>query len=223
MKRGMFTAIAVLLFPALLAAQGLPIKDNDTSRTAEVDANSGLRVSEGSSTRPTYVIALSAQATTAAMILSIEAPASSGVKLAGFCWNTSNATAAAAVTISVQRRTTASSGGVACTNEGTTVSGTGCSASKMDAADANFPGIARNGGTPGTAGAVLDQIGHQAGIVATGAGGTPPQCQWYGGAGSAWKMPTIAAGIANGLTINVGAAGAGGIASGSISAYVIVE
>lgn len=215
--------IAFLLIPALLIAQGLPIKSGAASDLATVDSNKNLRVSEGASTKATYVISLSAQATTAAIILSIEAPASQGVKLAGFCWDTSNATAAAAVTISLQRRTTASSGGTACTNEGTTVSGAGCTASKMDGADANFPGIARNGGTPGTAGAVLDQIGHQAGIVATGAGGTPPQCQWYGGAGSAWKMPTIAAGIANGLTINVGAAGAGGIASGSISAYVIVE
>lgn len=212
---------ALLATPAF--AQGVPLKDNDTSRLVEIDANNNMRVSEGNSSRASYVVAMSAQATTAAMQLSIEASAGTGFKLAGFCWDTSNATAAAAVTISLQRRTTASSGGVACTNEFTTLSGTGCSASKMDPADANYAGVARNGGTAGTAGAVIDQFGHQAGIVATGAGGTPPQCIWYGGSGGAWKMPSVTAGTANGLSIIVSAAGAGGIASGSITAYIVAE
>lgn len=216
--------IAFLLLPILLLAQGVPIKSGAATDLATVDTNKNIRVSEGASTRPTYVVSLSAQATTAAMALQIEAAAGTGFKLVGFCWDTSNATAAAAVTISVQRRTTAaSSGGTACTNEGTTISGAGCNISKMDPADANYTGIARNGGTPGTAGAVIDQLGHQAGIVATGAGGTPPQCQWYGSAGSSWKMPVVAAGVTNGLTITVSAAGAGGIASGALSAYIIAE
>jgi hypothetical protein len=180
-------------------------------------------VAEGASARPTYTVSLSGQATTAAIVVSIEASAGTGFKLAGFCWDVSNATAAAAATISVQRRTTVSTAGTACTNEGTTIGGAGCAVTKMDPADASFGGIARNGGTPGTAGAVIDQIGHQVGIVATGAGGTPPQCQFYGGAGSAWKMPTVQAGVTNGLTINLSAAGAGGLASGSISAYIIAE
>lgn len=223
-SRRLKLTIAFLLIPALLAAQGLPLKSGATSDLATVDTNKNLRVAQGASTRASYSVSMSAQATTAAILLSIEAAAGTGFKLAGFCWTTSNATAAAAVTVSVQRRTTASTGGTACTAEGTTVSGAGCDVSKMDPADGNYGGVARNGGTAGTAGAVLDQIGHQAGIVATGAGGTPPVCQWYsGGAGSAMKMPIVAAGTANGLTINVSAAGAGGIAAGAITAFIIAE
>lgn len=223
MNRGALRfATIFLLIPALLYAQGLPIKSGADSNLATVDANKNMRVAEGASTRPTYIVSLSAQATTGAVLMSIESSAGTGFKLVGFCFATSNATAAAAMTISVQRRTTASSGGVACTNEGTTVSGTGCTIAKMDPADANFGGVGRNGGSVGTAGAVLDQIGYQTGIVATGAGGLPPYCQWYGGA-NGLKMPVVSAGTANGISINVSAAGAGGLADGSISAYIIAE
>src|SRR5262245_53012222 len=103
-----------------------------------------------SSAKQTYVASVSGQATTGAILLSIEAPAASGFRLVGWCVGTTSATAAAGVTVTVQRTTTASSGGTALTAEGT---GTTV-VSKLNPGHANFPGVARLGGTPGTAGAV---------------------------------------------------------------------
>jgi hypothetical protein len=162
----------------------------------------------------TYAASVSGQATTAAILLSIEAPAATGFRLTGICLSgLSNATAAAAVTVTVQRRTTASSGGTALTAEGTGAT----VVSKFIPTSANFPGIARLNGTPGTAGAVLDQFGTQ---VATGltSPNTDAICKTYGLVGEA--QPSVAPGVANGLSINVSAIGAGGLASGTVTAII---
>jgi hypothetical protein len=223
MKR--FGAALLLAFlPSLAIAQGVPIKSGADSNLVTVDANKNMRVSDGPSARPTYLVSMGAQATTAAMTLSIEAPAATGFKLAFFCVSSSIATAAAKVDVVLQRRTSASSGGVACTNEFTTVGGTGCSIAKNDPADGSYGGVGRNAGTPGTAGAVLGQWGFTTPELGAGAAdpaGPPPFCVDFGTRGG--KMPTVAAGASNGLTITVSAAGAGGLAAGAITANIIVE
>lgn len=205
-------------------AQGVTLKSGASTDTATVDTNKNLRVNIGPSTRTTYSVSMGAQATTAAMTLSIEAAAGTGFKLARFCVSTSVATAAAKVDIVLQRRTTASSAGVACTNEFTTVGGTGCAISKHDPSAGNYGGIGRNGGTPGTAGAVLGQWGLTVGELGAGAadtGGPALFCQDYSGDG--YQLPTVLAGTGNGLTITVSAAGAGGLAAGAITAVIIAE
>jgi hypothetical protein len=49
----------------------------------------------------------------------------------------------------------------------------------------------------------------------------PVYCRVYGHNGD--KLPTVLAGVTNGLSVNVSAAGAGGLASGSISITFIAE
>lgn len=170
----------------------------------------------------TYVASVGGQATTANIVLSIEPSATVGFKLIKYCVGMSNATTAAPVTVTVQRRTTAaSSGGTALTNEGT-----GATAiSKHDWSDANYPGIARLNGTPGTAGAVLDQEGFTVGEIAAGAAdpaSLPVFCQPFNEFGL-MKPIRIQAGVTNGVSITVTAPGAGGLASGSITAWVVTE
>lgn len=177
-------------------------------------------IQTGRSRIPTYVASVGAQATTAAVTLSIESSAANGFRLLGWCVGISDATAAAAVTVTVQRRTTASSGGTALTAEGTSTT----AISKMNPDSPNYAGIARLGGTPGTAGATLDQIGQQIGELGAGAADPPgpsPLCRTYGTEGG--EAPTVAKGVANGLTIVIGSSGAGGLAVGSISAVIAVE
>lgn len=170
----------------------------------------------------TYVASVGGQATTANIVLSIEPSATVGFKLIKYCVGMSNATAAAPVTVTVQRRTTAaSSGGTALTNEGT-----GATAiSKHDWSDANYPGVARLNGTPGTAGAVLDQEGFTVGEIAAGTAdpaSLPVFCQPFNEMGL-MKPIRIQAGVTNGVSITVTAPGAGGLASGSITAWVVTE
>lgn len=220
MKRAL-VAISVLLIPVALFAQGVPIKDGSSSTLLKINANSAAEVVDGRSSRPTYIASVGAQATTAAVILSIESSAGTGFKLVQWCTGITNATAAAGVTVTVQRRTTASSGGTALTAEGTGTT----SISKFDPADSNYGGVARLGGTPGTAGAILDQQGFQVGELGAGtadATGPAAFCKTYGGS-TGEKPITVAAGTASGLSINLSAAGAGGLAFGSISATLIAE
>lgn len=185
--------------------------------TLSIPAGAQLNLSSG---RATYVASSSALVTTAAYSLSIEASASKGFKLASFCVGVTNATAAAGVTITINRRSTASSGGTALTAEGTGAD----SISKLDPSDANFGGVARRTGTLGTIGATLFQQGFQIGELGAGAADTPsqtPYCRSFGDNES--KMPTVAVGVANGLSILVSSLGAGGLAFGSIAATIIVE
>lgn len=210
MRKIITDALLLLLLLALpgLASAGVVVSTDGAQSIMQL----------GQSARPTYIAAVSGQATTAAVVLSIESSASTGFKLIRVCVSSSAATAGAAVTVTVQRRSTASSGGTALTAEGTGAT----TVTKMDPLDANFAGVARLGGTPGTAGAVLDQWSMVVPEVGTiDSQSPPPICKTYGDTGE--KSPVVAAGTANGLSINVSAAGAGGLAGGSISATVIAE
>lgn len=172
------------------------------------------------STRATYVASTGAQATTAAILLSLEAGPTKSIRVTRVCYAASVATAAAAVVVTMRRTTAASSGGTAAVNEGT---GTTV-VTKLDPASANFSGVARLGGTPGTAGATLDQWGFTAGELGAGAAdppGQPTQCVYFGGAGQ--QMPTVQPGIVNGISVNVSSHGAGGLAAGAISIEFIEE
>lgn len=162
----------------------------------------------------TYIVSVSGQPTTAAILVSIESSATLGFRLLSWCADgISNATAAAPVTITVQRRTTAaSSGGTALTNEGTGVT----VVAKVDSLSPNYPGLARLNGTPGTAGAVVDQRALQ---VATGlTSPSTPICQDY--ISDYARAPSAPAGVTNGISINISAVGAGGLSSGTITALI---
>lgn len=209
------------LLPALALAQGIPLKSGAGSDLATVDTAKNLRVSPGASTRPTYRCSATGLATTALYSMQIHAPAATGFKLAKICIGTSAATAAALQTVTVQRRTTAAAAGTAATAEGTASP----AVSKMDPASGNFAGVCNITGTLGTAGAVLDGYGWT--VPEIGAGAADPgtgfaQCYEYGDDG-ARQMPVVLSGITNGISIVVSAAGAGGLASGSITATFIVE
>lgn len=211
--------LALLLF-CTEALAGVSIKDQNSSTGAEVNSNNALEVVQGKPSRVTYIASVSGQAATSAYIVSLEADASLGIKIVSICVGTSNATAAAAGTITVQRRTTASSGGTALTAEGTGAT----AVSKLDPADGNFAGVARLGGTPGTGGAVIDQYGFTVGEIGAGTAdppGLPVFCRDYGMAGS--KPIVISAGTSNGVSVNVSAAGAGALNAGSISIVFITE
>lgn len=219
--RTLRAVIALALVPSLLFAQGLPIKDGTSSSLAKVNPKGAIEVVDGQSSRATYIASSSALVTTAAYNLSLESGSSMGFKLVTICVGVTSATAAAGVTVTVQRRSTASTGGVALTAEGT-----GADAiSKLDPADGNFPGIARRTGTLGTAGPVLDQWSFMVGELGAGTadvGGLPVFCKSYGGA-TGEKPITVASGVTNGVSINVGTLGAGALAFGSISATVVAE
>lgn len=164
----------------------------------------------------TYSASVGAQATTAAILLSVEAPAVGKLKAVSFCVTGSSATAAVAVVVTVRRTTAASSGGTALTAEGTGTT----SVSKLDSTDANFTGIARLNGTPGTPGATIWQGGFQAGVIASSQG-PPMLCKSF--QELIGKPLYVPAGVVNGYSINVSSHGAGGLASGSISTTFIVE
>ena len=181
-----------------------------------VTTSGAAEIIRGKSVRPTYSVSFGALGAAAAHTVSIESSAGTGFRLTRWCISVSNATAASSVNVVVQRRTTASSGGTAATNEGTGTS----VVSKFDPADGSYGGIARLDGTPGTAGAVLDQQNIQVGIIATGAGSEPGFCREYGTEGD--KTPIAAAGVANGISIAVPSFGAGSLAT-SITAIIIAE
>jgi len=196
----------VLIVLALLVVVGPPM----TARPQQ-SGSSGL-------TQPAYIAISSGQATTAQYDMSIEASSALGFRLRRWCITTANATAAAAVTVTVQRRTTASTGGTTATAEGTAAP----AVSKLNPADANFGGIVRITSTLGTAGAVLDGVSVQVGETGAGTAdppGPPPFCRDYEPA----LAPRVVAGTANGLSIVVSAAGAGGISAGSIQALIVSE
>jgi hypothetical protein len=204
----------LVLLPGLALAQGIQIKSGASSDLANVNTAKSLEVVRGASTKATYICSAGGLVTTAAYALSLESEASFGFKIQKICVGSSVATAAALQTVTVRRTTTASSGGTAVTAEGTGTSGV----SKMDPSDGNWAGVCRITGTAGTAGALLDTWGWTVPELGAGAadpGGPSVFCKTYGDESE--KAPTVASGVTNGVDVRVTAAGAGGLASGSIS------
>jgi hypothetical protein len=210
----------VLLWAGGALAQGVPIKSGATSDLATVDTNKNMRVSVGPSTRATYTASAGGLVTTALYSMQIEAEVGRGFRIQQICIGTSAATAAALQTVTVRRSTAAGSGGTALPAEGTAALGV----AQMVPGTGNWGGRTVHTGTAGTAGALLDTWGWTVPEIAAGTadpGLTLPFCKRYGSDGS--QMPTVVAGTANGVSIAVTAAGAGGLASGSISVTFIAE
>lgn len=215
----LFVSLVFLLFSHVAYAD-VQIKSGASTDTLTVNTNKAALVIDGVSTKASYTANIQGEATTAAITVSLEAPAAQSVRIVRICSASSTATAAAAVSVVVQRRTTASSAGTLVANEAT-----GSDAvSKHDPADGSYGGIVRIGGTPGTVGAVLDAWSYTAGELGAGAADPPsghPICKEYGERGT--KPISVLAGVTNGITVNVGSHGAGGLASGLITIDFYVE
>lgn len=219
MRRSL-AALLFLLLPTSLFAQGIAVKGGASSDLANVNTAKSLEVIDGKSVRATYVVTATGLVTTAAYNLSVEASAGTGFKVYQICVGVSNATSVALVTVNVNRRTTASSAGTACTAESTTT----CAMSKLDPADGNFGGVARTTSTLGTIGALLDGWGFTIGEISAGTAdtvGLNETCHQYGIWGL--KPIVVSAGTGNGVSVTVTAPGAGGLASGSITMMLVAE
>lgn len=211
----------LLLAPSLALGQGIPIKSGAASDLATVDTNKNVRVNVGASTRVTYIASVSGATTTSAYNLQVESSAGTGFKVSRICVSYAlGATAAGTViTTTVSRRTSASSGGTALTNEGTGVT----SVSKLDPAAGSFGGLARGlAATLGGAGATIDQWQFPQTVVAGTTGITQPViiCKDYG---MLDQMIINSAGVTNGIAVNVSAGGAGSLATGAITMTFISE
>lgn len=197
MKKLLITCLIVMC-PVLTAAQGLPVKDGNSSTLVEVNSNGALEVTPGKPSVASYILASVTAYTAIESLLNLEAEAARGFRVTKICINGGNATAAANILWQLFRTTSASSGGTAIAAEATTGNN---ALAKMDPADANWSGAARTGGTEGTSGAILDSGTVFVPIAATGAGpGTPGMfCKEYGLVDG--KQPIIAAGTANGVKL----------------------
>ena len=217
----MRTLLAIVLINATTAlAQGIPLKGGASSDLANINTAKALETTQGKSTRATYTCTATGLATTALYSMQLDAEPSRGFKVKRICVSGSPATAAALVTVTVQRRSTASTGGTAATAEGTASP----AVSKHDLSAANWGGRCAQTPTLGTADAVIDGWGWVVGEIGAGTAdvtGLAPICRNYGVAGE--QEPTVVAGTANGLSVSVGAAGAGGLASGAISITFVGE
>lgn len=202
------------LIASIALAQGIPLKSGASSDLATINAAKSLLVVRGASTTATYSCTAVGLVTTAAYSMSLEAEVGRGFKVQKICVGSSAATAAALQTVTIQRRTTASSGGTVAASEATASP----SVSKFDPADSSWTGVCRITGTVGTAGPVLDGWGQTVPEIGAGAadpGSQPVFCKTYGDESE--KAPTVVGGTANGISVLVAAAGAGGLASGSIT------
>lgn len=214
--------VLLLLIPQLVLGQGIPIKGGATSDLVTVDTNKNIRVSNGASTRTTYTATVAGATTTAAYNLQVESGAGVGFKVARVCVSYAlGATAAGTIiTTTISRRTTASSGGTALTNEGTGTT----AISRHDPAAGSYPGLARGlAATLGTLGTTLDQWQFPQTVVAGTTGVTQPViiCKDYTSLG--WQAIVNAAGVTNGISVLVSAGGAGSLAVGSIAMTIISE
>lgn len=210
----MKNALLFSLVSSLALAQGLPIKSGSSSNLLTINGAGAALVVDGRSAEASYTCNASGLVTTALYSMQLEAEVSRGFQVKRVCVGVSNVTAATAVTVTINRRTTASSGGTAATAEGTASP----SVSKRDPADGNFGGVCRQTGTLGTIGALVDSFSFQVGELGAGTAdvqGPAVFCKEYGERGM--KPITVLAGVANGLSVSVSAPGAGGLAAGSIS------
>lgn len=209
-----------------MAAQGLPIKSGADSNLATVDANKNVRVNTGPSTRQTFNATISGATTTAAYNLQIESSASQGFKIIEICVGYSQGATAAGtlVTTTVSRRTTASTGGTALTNNGTGTT----AITDLSGGSVAYGGLARGmAATLGTAGATIDQWAFRQSVLGatTGIEGVSDVrvCQQYGSAQGGGMAIVVPAGTTNGVAVQVSAGGAGSVAVGSIRVTFIVE
>lgn len=214
----------LILLPAIALAQGIPLKSGATSDLATVDTNKNLRVVSGASTRQTFNATVAGATTTAAYNLQVESAAGQGFKVIEVCVTYAlGATAAGTViTTTVSRRTTASSGGTALTNNGTGTT----AVTDLSGGGVAYGGLARGlAATLGTAGAVVDQWQFPQTVVAGTTGITPytEVCRQYGSAQGGGQAIIVPAGTTNGLAVNVSAGGAGSLAVGSIRMTFIAE
>ena len=180
-------ALLALLAPALAFGQGI------TGRQSPLrfDASGNLVTTQvyDSAKRPTYVACSAAEANTAtAEALVIEAGASKATRIRAIWINPGLQTSAAYRSLTILRRTTASS------------SGTTITPNPVDAADAAFSGVVRSKPTAGSAGATL--FTYQMWVPTAVANSTvvvwpPPQVQ-----PGVIKDLVIPAGTANGIGIS---------------------
>lgn len=220
--RSTVAACSLVLLCATSAFADVVIKSGADTNTLTVNSNKAALVSDAPSARTTYTATVAGATTTAAWNLQVESSAGTGFKVARICVTYAlGATAAGTIiTTTVSRRTTASTGGTAVTNEGTSTT----SISKHDPAAGSFGGLARGlAATLGTAGATLDQWQFPQTVIAGTTGITPPAiiCKDYPTLGA--QAIINAAGVTNGIAVNVSAGGAGSLAVGSISMTIISE
>lgn len=205
------------LLPALALAS-VEVKGSGTTNVAKVNTSGSLQVNEGPSQRTTYYASTSGATTTAAWYLICESSALVGLKISQVCITVPGGATAAAgpFVITLRKNTAASSGGTTVTAEGTGAD----SVSKADPSSGSFPGVCRSkAATPGTSGPTIDQWSwlQSAGVNLNAI----TFCKNYGQNGE--QLPTIPAGVANGFTIAVAAAGAGSLAVGAASMVLIAE
>lgn len=213
---------ALLIATAALAA----VQITDGTDVAEIDANKNLRVQLGASTRQTFNATISGATTTAAYNLQIESAAGQGFKVIEICVGYAQGATAAGtiITTTVSRRTTASSGGTALTNNGTGTT----AVTDLSGGSVAYGGLARGmAATLGTAGATIDQWSFRQSVLGatTGLEGVADVriCQQYGSAQGGGQAIVVPAGATNGLAVQVSAGGAGSVAVGSIRVTFIAE
>ena len=220
MKLSRPALLVVLLSLAAFAGVNVISASAPAANVWFVNAFGTAKVVRGKSDAPTYSCSAVGLVTTAAYSMQVNAEAARGLRIQKICVGGSAATAAALQTITIQRRTTAATGGTAATSEGAASP----SVSKFDLADGSFSGVCTITPTLGTAGPVLDGWGQTVPEIGAGAADPGSQgvfCKTYGDESE--KAPSVPSGVANGLSVLVGAAGAGGLASGSISIMFIAE
>lgn len=212
------------LVASLALAQGIPLKSGADTNLATVDSNKNIRTSEGASVRQTFSATVAGATTTAAWNLQVESASGQGFKVIEICVSYAlGATAAGTViTTTVSRRTTASSGGTALTNNGTGTT----AVTDLSGGAVAYGGLARGlAATLGTVGATLDQWQFPQTVVAGTTGITQPAviCRQYGSAQGGGQAITVPSGVTNGVSVLVSAGGAGSLAVGSIRMTIIAE
>jgi hypothetical protein len=211
---------ALLLLLPSLALGSVEIKGSGTSNIAVVNTAGSFQVNEGPSLRPTFYATISGATTTSAWYLTCEASAGTGFKVSKVCVTLPvGATAAGTiVTTTIRRTTAASSGGTVLTNNGT-----GTTAVTAADGTSSYGGICRGLNATITAGATLDQFQYRQVVLPATTAATNPNviCRYYGLNGE--QLPTVVAGVNNGIAVVVSAAGNGSVAEGSAMMVLIAE
>lgn len=218
-------ALLVVLLGAVAYAS-VKLVDSAGSNTATIDANGNVRIQTGASTRQTFSATISGATTTAAYNLQIESAAGQGFKVIEICVGYAQGATASGtiVTTTVSRRTTASSGGTSLTNNGTGTT----AVTDMSTASVAYGGLAKGmAATLGTAGATIDQWSFRQSVLGatTGIEGVADTivCRQYGSAQGGGQAINVAAGVSNGVAVQVSAGGAGSVAVGAIRVTFIAE